>query len=56
MSGIELADARSGGRGLFHLLVSDICKGPHREVQTCVAKGFTELIFCADIPLHPGNE
>jgi hypothetical protein len=21
-----------------------------------VAKGFTELIFCGDIPLHPGNE
>lgn len=55
MSGVELADSRSGGRG-WRLLVSDICRGPHREVEICVAKGFTELIFYADIPLHPGNE
>ncbi len=44
------------GRGVLALHASDICRGPHREVRTCVAKGLTELILCADIPLHPGNE
>jgi hypothetical protein len=38
------------------LHASDIRRGPHREVRTCVAKGLTELILCSDIPLHPGNE
>jgi hypothetical protein len=44
------------GRGVLVLHASDIRRGPHREVRTCVAKGLTELILCADIPLHPGNE
>jgi len=30
--------------------------GLDREVQTCVAKNFIDLVFCALIPLHPGNE
>jgi len=51
----------SGARGCpwgggWRLPASEICKGPHREAQTRVAKGCTELIFCVDMPLHPGNK
>jgi hypothetical protein len=44
------------GEGVGRFMPQIYYRGPHREVHACVTKGFAELIFCADIPLYPGNE